>query len=173
MSQIGGNLWLSRARWIVRIIAAAGALFIFGEFSVSLLKVSLLNHVHAQGLNGTRPSSLSNPWQIKPQVLTTTSAVNVCSLPGGPQCGKDVYLCGGDANTAATATTVSLFDIQVTPAGFLQAVPIAANTTYPIPIGPQDQTCRWFPGGLTVQAGNANALTVEFSGKAYLGPPLF
>jgi hypothetical protein len=160
---------MSRKEWGFTVAGWIGAL------CVALAIVQPWSYgVHAQsGLNGTRPASLSNPWEIKPQVLTVSTAVNVCSLPGGPQCGKDVYLCGGDANTAATATTVSLFDLQVTPAGFLQAVPIAANTTYPIPIGPQDQTCRWFPGGLTVQAGNANALTVELSGKYWSGAPLF
>ena len=140
-----------------------------------LAVMSLLEagRARAQSPNGTRPISLSNPWQIKPQVLTGTSAVNLCSLPGGPPCGKDVYLCGGDVNTGSTATTVSIFDSQSTPVGFLQTVAIAANTTYPMPIGPAAQTCRWFPAGMAVTAGNANALTIEFNGFWYAGPPLF
>jgi hypothetical protein len=56
----------------------------------------------------------------------------------------------------------------------MNGVAIAANTTYSaINLGASDQTCRWFPGGLTIKAANANAASFYVSGKYWTGPAPF
>lgn len=114
----------------------------------------------------TRPAKLTNSWQIKPVLIATASAVDLCNLVGAPPCGRDVYVCWMDAATNSTASTISLADKQSTPVYEMNAVPIAANTLYSgINEGPADQTCRYFPGGVTITVGNANVVSIHMSGK--------
>jgi len=124
----------------------------------------------------TRPRAINNSWQIKPTLITVTSAVDICSLPGGPPCHADVYVCWMDASTNSTGTTLSLTDEQATPVVRPDTVAIAANTTY-APFGPQNLTdaCigAWYPGGMTITVGNANALKLFIAGKYWSGPKLF
>lgn len=122
-----------------------------------------LTVVHAQ----PRSASLANPWHIKPQLLTVTTPINVCNLDGGPQCGRDVYACGGDANVDITGTKITISDNQPTPRTYMKSIPIAPNSNFvPLFPGYTDQTCRWFPGGLVIKVDDANVLTIYLSGKS-------
>lgn len=68
-------------------------------------------------------------------------------------------------------------DKQGSPVTRPNAVAIAANTWY-APFGAGEalsQACVgvWYPGGLKITAGNANALTIYIRGKWWSGPALF
>ena len=153
----------ARARRIGDVIAGVCIAFVLLLGGLSLV-------VHAQ----TKPTTISNTWQIKPTIIATTSAVDISTLPGGPPPGKDVYACWIDAGTAGTATTLTIADKQGTPVNFATAVPIAANSVYsPVLQGPSDQACRWFPGGMVITVANANTLSIYASGKWWNGPAPF
>ncbi|MDE2102137.1 MAG: hypothetical protein KGL39_33130 [Patescibacteria group bacterium] len=136
-----------------------------------LLFLALAAAIHAQ----TAPTNISNTFQIKPQLLTTTSTVDICSLPGGPPCHKDVYVCWFSAYTGSTPTTITTADEQASAITHDNAISIAANTRYNLVAGVDSQSCvgEWFPGGMTITAANANALTIYIRGKWWSGPPLF
>lgn len=145
--------------------------FIIGAFLLGLGSFLIAPSINAQ----SKPTSIGNTFQIKPQLLTTTGAIAIDLLPGGPPTGKDIYVCWIDMNTNGTATSVTIADKQGTPVNYATSVAIAANTLYS-PMGPNassDQPCRWFPGGLTITAGNANALSVYISGKWWNGKTPF
>jgi hypothetical protein len=130
---------------------------------------------------GTVPATITNGFQIKPQLLTVNTAVDICSLAGGPPCHKDVYVCWFSAFTGSNATTITDADEQASPVTHDNAIAIAANTRYNLVAG-NDQgatnpgsNCigEWFPGGMTITAGTANYLTIYIRGKYWAGPPLF
>ena|ERR1017187_1376204 len=144
--------------------------FIVAAFLLSFAVLFTLSAQPAR--QGTRPVSINGTWQIKPQVLSGTGTVDLAALPGGPPPGYDVYLCNMWVSTDGTANTITVFDKQTTPVGFLQTIPIAANTTYPVVVvGIADQACPWFPNGITVAAGTGGHLSVHASGKYIKGPP--
>jgi len=64
------------------------------------------------------------------------------------------------ANVTATAATITIQDKQVTPVAALKTVSIAANTTQVFNFGSNGIL---FQGGLSAQAGTANAITVGLS----------
>ena len=146
--------------------------------AIACLGVMCVSNAHAQ----TAPTAISNTFQIKPQTITTSSAVDLCSLKGGPPCHADVYVCWFSAYTASNATTISDADEQASPVTHDSALAIAANTRYNLIAGSdeggsqgQGSSCvgEWFPGGMTITAGNANYLTVYVRGKWWAGPALF
>lgn len=84
----------------------------------------------------SKPNFLGNAWQITPAVVPT-EAVDVVAT--------DVYVEEITlSNTSGSAATVTIKDKQGTPRSILEAVSIAANTTYVItfPKG------RYMPGGV-------------------------
>lgn len=132
-----------------------------------LLLILLYPSDRAQAQNAMSPKPpYSNFWRITPSALTTTSAVNLCNLAGGPPCGKDVVVCQMDFSTKGTASAFSVYDIQSTPVPLADVVAIAAHTTYSqLVVSPGDQSCRFFPGGVTVTAQDANAIWFSATGK--------
>lgn len=108
-------------------------------------------------------------WEIPPTLLTVSTKVDLCSLPGGPvPCtlsNPAVRLCNARAG-ATTATTITLCDKQVTPVCFWNAVPIAANSTYDpmVPNFAPNTVCELWPNGVTITAGNANTLVFQARG---------
>ena len=125
---------------------------------------------------GTAPLTINNAFQIKPQILTVGTAVDICSLPGGPPCHKDVYVCYGAFFTGSNATTITTTDEQGTPVVHDNAVAIAANSRYIVQAGVDGNSyCigEWYPGGMTITAGTANYLTIYIRGKWWSGPALF
>ena len=133
--------------------------------------------LQAQNSNtSTAPLTINQTFQIKPQLLTVGTAVDLCSLPGGPPCHKDVYVCYSAFFTGSNATTITTADEQGSPVTHDNAIAIAANSRYIVQAGiAGDSSCigEWYPGGMTITAGNANYLTVYVRGKWWGGAPLF
>ena len=93
--------------------------------------------------SGSPPGAPSGAVQIKPQAVPTSSTAVT---------GYDAYLkMITVTNTTAGALTFTLADGQAAPVAVLQAVPIAANTTYVISF----PSLYWCPGGFTVAASGA------------------
>ena len=87
--------------------------------------------------------SPSGSVQIKPQAVPTSSTAVT---------GYDAYLKTITVtNTTAGALTFTLADRQAAPIAVLQAVSIAANTTYVIVF----PSLYWCPGGFTVASSGA------------------
>lgn len=125
--------------------------------------------VHAD----TRPNSITNPWQIKPQAIPTT-LTNICNLVSStttPPCGRDIYACIGDVNMspAASVINITIRDNQASPIFYWDTVPLTGSTAsvgsgYKIFDSHADAGCRWFPGGMSVLASGSGAF-IYMSGK--------
>ncbi len=152
------------------IAAGSGLFALIVLWSVLWSLPASLLPVHAD----SRPASIINAWQIKPQALPTT-LTNICNMvtagSAAPPCGRDVYACLGDVNQnpSSTVLTVTIQDIQPVPVNYWNQVPLtgatsAAGSGYKIFDAPQDTGCRWFPGGMQVQASGTGAF-IYMSGK--------
>jgi hypothetical protein len=118
-------------------------------------------------LVGSRTTAQTSPvnWRLNPTLLTNTNAVDICTLPGGPACGKTIFVCYADLNSGSSPTTFTIADKQTPPVNFANAIAIAANTVYsPLINSGNYGLCRPFPGGLTIQAGNANVVSFVMYG---------
>lgn len=125
--------------------------------------------VHAD----TRPAAFTNTWQLKPQAIPT-SLTNICGLVGTtnvPPCGRDLYACTGDVNQSPNAAVlnITIKDNQASAVPYWDTVPLSGATAsvgsgYKLFDSAGDTGCRWFPGGISVQASGVGAF-VQMSGK--------
>jgi hypothetical protein len=111
--------------------------------------------------------TLSQTFEIKPQLLTvSTRGGYICSLPGGPPCHEDVYVCCFSAYTGLHATSITDADEQTIPVTHDNGIALAANSRYSLISGiAESDSCigEWFPGGMTITPGNARNTWAERS----------
>lgn len=117
----------------------------------------------------SRPNQFVVGWQTLPQAIPTV-LTNVCSMGTNIPCQRDLYVCYADVNTGpgGAAINITIRDNQASPIPFFSTVPVtptsSAGQSMQIIQVPADQGCRWFPGGVFVQA-SATGAYIYLSGK--------
>ena len=113
-------------------------------------------------------SVVANSFKLLPQVMPS-SLTDIATLTGGPPASHDVYVCYMDVETKGTASSYTIQDKQGTPVPLAYQESIAANSTYAplVQSAGSNQGCRWFPGGMSVQAGGSSQVWMYLSGYYY------
>src|SRR5579863_2621417 len=93
-----------------KLLIAAMLGFVCGAALVVVKGVDIL-HVYAQSTRNV-PVNYSNVWQLTPVDMPAV-LTNLCSLPGGPPCGRYVVVCQLDlTGHSGTTTQFTIQDFQ-------------------------------------------------------------